>query len=51
MDIKYYSMDLTKEEADMLLAMATENAAKGPHAATLASLYAKAQAAVEHLKS
>lgn len=51
MDNNFYSMDLTKEEAEMLLAMASENAAKGPHAKTLASLYDKAVTAVEVLSN
>jgi hypothetical protein len=47
---KTFSINFTKKEADMFLAMTTETAAKGPSAYTLASLHAMAQEASDALK-
>lgn len=50
MDEKKQTLSLNESEAQMLLAMASENAAKGPNAKTLASLYEKALALTELFK-
>jgi hypothetical protein len=47
---KAYAIKLVQKEAAMLLEMTTQTAAKGPDAATLASLHAIALEAVEALK-
>jgi hypothetical protein len=47
---KTHALNFTAKEAAMLLEMTTQTAAKGPDAATLASLHAMAQEAVGALK-
>jgi hypothetical protein len=43
---KTHALSFTKKEADMFVEMTTNTAAKGPDAATLASLHAMAKEAV-----
>jgi hypothetical protein len=47
---KTHAINFTQKEAAMFLEMTTQTAAKGPDAATLASLHAMAQEACEALK-
>jgi hypothetical protein len=48
--IKMHTLNFTQKEAAMLLEMTTQTAAKGPDAATLASLHAMAIEATDALK-
>jgi hypothetical protein len=47
---KAHAISFTKKEAQMFFEMTSQTAAKGPDAATLASLHAMAQECVEALK-
>lgn len=47
---KIHAISFTKKEAAMFLEMTSQTAAKGPDAATLASLHAMALEACEALK-
>jgi hypothetical protein len=47
---KTHTLSFTKKEAQMFAEMTAQTAAKGPDAATLASLHAMAIEAVEALK-